>query len=49
MDFTLLEVPICSGAIQAARRASGSPQETLQRFLVEFHVGEHMVCYDALP
>lgn len=33
---------------EAAQRASGSPQETLQRFLVEFHAGEHMVCYDAL-
>ncbi len=31
-----------------AQRASGSAQETLQRFLVEFHAGEHMVCYDAL-
>ncbi len=33
---------------EAAQRASESPQETLQRFLVEFHAGEHMVCYDAL-
>ena len=33
---------------EAAQRVSGSPQETLQRFLVEFHAGEHMVCYDAL-
>jgi len=33
---------------EAAQRASGSAQETLQRFLVEFHAGEHMVCYDAL-
>lgn len=33
---------------EAAQRTSGSPQETLQRFLVEFHAGEHMVCYDAL-
>src|SRR6266567_3549181 len=33
---------------EAAQRASGSPKETLQRFLVEFHAGEHMVCYDAL-
>ncbi len=32
----------------AAQRASMSAQETLQRFLVEFHAGEHMVCYDAL-
>jgi len=31
-----------------AQRTSGSAQETLQRFLVEFHMGEHMVCYDAL-
>ena len=31
-----------------AQRASPSAQETLQRFLVEFHMGEHMVCYDAL-
>lgn len=33
---------------EMAQRASDSPQETLQRFLVEFHAGEHMVCYDAL-
>jgi hypothetical protein len=33
---------------EVAQRASDSPQETLQRFLVEFHAGEHMVCYDAL-
>jgi hypothetical protein len=31
-----------------AQRTSTSAQETLQRFLVEFHIGEHMVCYDAL-
>lgn len=31
-----------------AQRTSSSAQETLQRFLVEFHMGEHMVCYDAL-
>jgi len=31
-----------------AQRTSQSAQETLQRFLVEFHMGEHMVCYDAL-
>lgn len=31
-----------------AQRTSTSAQETLQRFLVEFHAGEHMVCYDAL-
>ena len=30
------------------QRASASGGETLQRFLVEFHEGEHMVCYDAL-
>jgi hypothetical protein len=33
---------------ETAQRTSSSPQETLQRFLVEFHAGEHMVCYDAL-
>lgn len=33
---------------EIAQRGSSSPQETLQRFLVEFHAGEHMVCYDAL-
>lgn len=33
---------------EAAQRVSGSAQETLQRFLVEFHAGDHMVCYDAL-
>ena len=33
---------------ETAQRASGTAQETLQRFLVEFHAGEHMVCYDAL-
>ena len=31
-----------------AQRASSSAQETLQRFLVDFHGGEHMICYDAL-
>jgi hypothetical protein len=30
------------------QRTSDSPAETLRRFLVEFHSGEHMVCYDAL-
>ncbi len=30
------------------QRTSASPSETLNRFLVEFHAGEHMVCYDAL-
>ena len=33
---------------EAAQRMSGSAQETLERFLVEFHSGQHMVCYDAL-
>ena len=33
---------------EAAQRASGSARETLDRFLVEFHAGQHMVCYDAL-
>jgi hypothetical protein len=33
---------------ESAQRASGSAQETLQRFLVDFHAGAHMVCYDAL-
>ena len=33
---------------EAAQRSSATAQETLQRFLVEFHAGEHMVCYDAL-
>jgi hypothetical protein len=31
-----------------AQRTSLSAQQTLQRFLVDFHLGEHMVCYDAL-
>lgn len=30
------------------QRTSDSPAETLRRFLIEFHAGEHMVCYDAL-
>jgi len=30
------------------QRVSASPNETLRRFLVEFHEGEHMVCYDTL-
>ena len=30
------------------QRTSDNPAETLRRFLVEFHSGEHMVCYDAL-
>ncbi|HYG36403.1 MAG TPA: Wadjet anti-phage system protein JetA family protein, partial [Clostridia bacterium] len=33
---------------ETAQRESSSAQETLQRFLVDFHAGEHMVCYDAL-
>jgi len=33
---------------ETAQRASGSARETLARFLVEFHAGQHMVCYDAL-
>ncbi len=33
---------------EEAQRESASAQETLQRFLVEFHSGEHMVCYDAM-
>lgn len=30
------------------QRVSESASETLNRFLVDFHAGEHMVCYDAL-
>jgi len=30
------------------QRISESAAETLNRFLVDFHAGEHMVCYDAL-
>jgi hypothetical protein len=30
------------------QRVSASASETLNRFLVDFHAGEHMVCYDAL-
>jgi cell division septum initiation protein DivIVA len=33
---------------ETAQRTSGSAHETLQRFLVDFHAGAHMVCYDAL-
>ncbi len=33
---------------EIAQRESQSAQETLHRFLVEFHAGEHMLCYDAL-
>lgn len=31
-----------------AQRQSESAQETLKRFLDDFHAGEHMLCYDAL-
>ena len=30
------------------QRVSATASETLERFLVEFHAGEHMVCYDTL-
>ena len=30
------------------QRVSSTPNETLRRFLIEFHEGEHMVCYDTL-
>jgi hypothetical protein len=30
------------------QRVSTTPNETLRRFLIEFHEGEHMVCYDTL-
>jgi hypothetical protein len=33
---------------EAAQRQSATPGETIQRMLVDFHQGEHMVCYDAL-
>jgi len=33
---------------ESAQRVSGTAKETLDRFLVGFHAGEHMVCYDAL-
>lgn len=33
---------------ETAQRQSGSAQETLKRFLDDFHAGEHMLCYDAL-
>lgn len=36
------------GEHETAQRRSASARETLQRFLDEFHVGEHMLCYDAL-
>lgn len=36
------------GEHEAAQRQSASGRETLKRFLDEFHVGEHILCYDAL-
>lgn len=33
---------------ESRQRTSESAAETLSRFLVDFHAGEHMVCYDAL-
>ena len=33
---------------ETAQRVSSTAQETLNRFLVDFHAGAHMVCYDAL-
>ena len=33
---------------EIAQRQSASANETVQRMLVDFHQGEHMVCYDAL-
>src|SRR6266542_4123110 len=30
------------------QRVSAGPNETLHRFLIEIHEGEHMVCYDTL-
>lgn len=33
---------------ETLQRTSASAAETLSRFLVDFHAGEHMVCYDAL-
>jgi len=36
------------GEHEAAQRQSVSGRETLKRFLDEFHVGEHILCYDAL-
>lgn len=33
---------------ETAQRQSDSAQETLKRFLDDFHAGEHMLCYDAL-
>ncbi|MCH8540845.1 MAG: DUF5716 family protein [Opitutales bacterium] len=36
------------GEHETAQRQSTSGRETLKRFLDEFHVGEHILCYDAL-
>lgn len=36
------------GRHEQAQRTSPTPRETLDRFLIEFHAGDHMVCYDAL-
>jgi hemerythrin-like domain-containing protein len=33
---------------ETAQRQSATPNETIQRMMVDFHQGEHMVCYDAL-
>ena len=33
---------------ESAQRKSLSPNETIQRMMVDFHEGQHMVCYDAL-
>jgi len=33
---------------EVQQRASSTAAETLDRFLVDFHAGDHMVCYDAL-
>lgn len=33
---------------ETAQRQSASASETIQRMLVDFHQGDHMVCYDAL-
>lgn len=33
---------------EEAQRSTNSAAETLSRFLVDFHIGDHMVCYDAL-
>lgn len=34
--------------LEESQRTSASASETIQRMLVDFHEGEHMVCYDAL-